>query len=323
MATETDIWTKAAEALAIGEGAVLMVVAESKGSSPGRAGFKMLVTPDAISGSVGGGVMEVALVDEARRRLVSGSQAPKCEAVFLVHRPNVPNASGMICSGSQSVILLRLEPGDRQTVDSIIEGTARAIRIDANGLHISEPPSNDRIRFADSGKNEFEYEETLGLCERLFIVGGGHCALALSELVSRLGFRIELFDDRSDLNTLAKNTFADRITIVGSYDEIAEHIPEGDDVYVVVMTLGYRFDEIVIRRLFGRRFRYFGVLGSRAKMKTLLNSLKNEGFDERILAGIRTPVGLPINSRTPEEIAVSIAAEIILVRNSDSNGPAV
>ena len=68
-------------------------------------------------------------------------------------------------------------------------------------------------------------------------------------------------------------------------------------------------------RLFGKRFRYFGVLGSRAKMKTLLNSLKKEGFNERLLAEIRTPVGLPINSRTPEEIAVSIAAEIISVKN--------
>ncbi|HVE56794.1 MAG TPA: XdhC family protein, partial [Pyrinomonadaceae bacterium] len=75
-------------------------------------------------------------------------------------------------------------------------------------------------------------------------------------------------------------------------------------------------DEIVIRKLFGKEFKYFGVLGSRAKMKTLLRDLEKEGFDKEKLARIRTPIGLKINSRTPEEIAVSIAAEIIAVKNS-------
>ena len=81
------------------------------------------------------------------------------------------------------------------------------------------------------------------------------------------------------------------------------------------MTIGYRFDEIVIRRLLGREFAYFGVLGSRAKMTSLLRGLAAEGFDTEELARLRTPAGFPINSRTPEEIAVSIAAEIIAVKN--------
>lgn len=300
---------------------MLLVVAESNGSSPGRAGFKMLVTRDEIIGSIGGGVMEVALVNEARKRLESGTLSHTSEVVSLVHRPNVPNASGMICSGSQSVILLHLGAGDRQTIESIVNGPNAAIRIDPNGLSVAFGAPNGPIRFEDSGALGFVYEETLGRRDRLFIVGGGHCALALSELMSKLGFRIALFDDRADLNTLRKNTFADEKTIVESYEEIADHVPEGDDVFVVVMTLGYKFDEIVIRRLFGKSFRYFGVLGSRAKMAALIASLKKEGFDRRVLADIRTPIGIPINSRTPMEIAVSIAAEIILVRNQAETGP--
>jgi xanthine dehydrogenase accessory factor len=81
------------------------------------------------------------------------------------------------------------------------------------------------------------------------------------------------------------------------------------------MTLGYKFDEIVIRKLIDRDFRYFGVLGSRAKMQTLLRDLRKEGFDQKKLNQIRTPIGLQINSQTPEEIAISIAAEIIAVKN--------
>jgi xanthine dehydrogenase accessory factor len=93
-------------------------------------------------------------------------------------------------------------------------------------------------------------------------------------------------------------------------------VPSGDDNYVVVMTIGYAFDEVVIRKLFEKDYKYFGVLGSKAKMKMLLTKLEKEGFDKAKLKQIHTPIGLPINSHTPEEIAVSIAAEIIAVKNS-------
>ncbi len=130
-----------------------------------------------------------------------------------------------------------------------------------------------------------------------------------------MDFHISLFDDREDLNTLAKNQFVNEKTIVESYENIGEFIESGVNVYVVVMTLGYEFDEMVIRKLVDKDFKYFGVLGSRAKMRMLLRNLEEENFDKQKLTQIHTPIGLPINSRTPEEIAVSIAAEIIAVKN--------
>ena len=146
----------------------------------------------------------------------------------------------------------------------------------------------------------------------------GNCALALSELMSKLDFHLTVFDDRPDLNTLQKNEFAHRIEIIESYEKIGELIDSDRAAYVVVMTLGYKFDEIVIRQLFDKDFKYFGVLGSKAKMKTLLKSLEKDGFDKKRLANIHTPIGIKINSRTPEEIAVSIAAEIIAVKNKSA-----
>jgi xanthine dehydrogenase accessory factor len=134
--------------------------------------------------------------------------------------------------------------------------------------------------------------------------------------MAKMDFHISLFDDRSDLNTLAKNEFVHEKRIIDSYENIGDFIESGANVYVVVMTLGYKFDEIVIRQLFDKNFKYFGVLGSKAKMKTLLKSLEKEGFDKEKLKEIHTPIGLKINSRTPEEIAISIAAEIIAVKNS-------
>jgi xanthine dehydrogenase accessory factor len=184
------------------------------------------------------------------------------------------------------------------------------------GLSVARHKKSDFDFNYSENESGFLYEEKLGFKNRLFIVGGGHCALALSEIMAKMDFHISLFDDREDLNTLAKNDFVDEKKTISSYEHIGDFIPPGANNYVVVMTLGYKFDEIVIRKLFDKDFKYFGVLGSRAKMKTLLRNLEKEGFDREKLARIRTPVGLKINSRTPEEIAVSIAAEIIAVKNS-------
>lgn len=200
-----------------------------------------------------------------------------------------------------------------------VEITNETLRVVENN-----PPATaggtDKARTTNFQKlthDEFVYTELLGFTNDLFIVGGGHCALALSEIMSKMDFRICLFDDRPDLNTIEKNRFAHEIKIIDSYERIGDYVSAGEHSYVVVMTLGYVSDGQAIRSLVGKDFKYFGVLGSNAKMATMLRELVKEGLPREMLDRIRTPVGIPINSRTPEEIAVSIAAEIISVKNSD------
>ncbi len=320
---------------------MLLVVAESSGSSPGRRGFKMIVAGDEMCGSVGGGVMEVDLVEQART-LLSAAPASGSLIKQQVHQKNSPTPSGMICSGKQTVIFFRLNSSHLETVlkvtDALEKNERKLLRITPNDFRLEdsqqeEPPeggtrnkkpSEDEIQNEEppeggtenEDSTDFTYEEKLGYKNKLFIVGGGHCALALSELMSKMDFHISLFDDRPNLNTLDKNKFVQQKNIIESYEEIADFIPPGTDHFVVVMTLGYRSDELVIRKLIDKEFKYLGVLGSRAKMKILLKELEKEGFAAEKLRRIHTPVGLPINSRTPEEIAVSIAAEIIAVKNS-------
>jgi xanthine dehydrogenase accessory factor len=314
MNKESELWDFALSKLRRGEPVMLLVVAESAGSSPGRQGFKMFVARDDLAGSIGGGVMEIALAERAKFKIQNSKFKVESEIVEQIHR--------MICSGKQTVVFYRLSKNDLPTVEAIVRalvGDDREsyIRLTNNELAVIArkiPPFD--FSFTRSDENEFVYEEKLGSKNRLFIVGGGHCALALSEIVSKMDFRIALFDDRADLNTLAKNEFAHEKRIIESYERIGEFIAAGANHYVVVMTLGYKYDEIVIRKLFDKDFKYFGVLGSRAKMKTLLKTLEKEGFDRERLKKIRTPVGIKINSRTPEEIAVSIAAEIIAVKNA-------
>lgn len=328
MNRELELWKFAAGKLGRGESVMLLVVAESVGSSPGRKGFKMIVARDAMCGSIGGGVMEVSLVSQAKvkSKKVKGKnkekvKRQKAKIIEQVHRKNDPYSSGMICSGKQTIIIKEITRADLKTVKEIISALKnfqeKTLRITSHQLLITDyAKANHESQITD---DEFIYEEKLGYKNKLYIIGGGHCALALSELMSKFDFHISLFDDRADLNTLEKNKFVHEKNIIESYEKIGEFIESGENTYVVVMTLGYKFDEIVIRQLFDKNFKYFGVLGSKAKMKTLLKTLEKEGFDKEKLKQIKTPIGLPINSRTPEEIAVSIAAEIIAVKNSIAN----
>ena len=329
MHKELDVWRFIAARLERGENVMLLVVAESSGSSPGRQGYKMAVGADGeLVGSIGGGVMEVNLVEESRGVLRDAEIGRRGDAgttsmLEQVHRVNAPNASGMICSGRQAVIFKLLTPASIAPVVSVIsslEGQRRdRLIISPTELTVVPPEGGtgdeEEFTLEKSSDTEFRYTEKLGFKNSLYIIGGGHCALALSGLMSKLDFHVTVFDDRPELNTIAKNEHADVIKIVDTYERISDHIASGLSAYVVVMTLGYKTDDIVIRGLIDKEFRYFGVLGSKAKMSTMFKTFREDGIPDSHLAQIRTPIGLPINSRTPEEIAVSIAAEIISVKN--------
>ncbi|MCK6691233.1 MAG: XdhC family protein [Thermoanaerobaculia bacterium] len=313
-------WQFIQKRLSAGQRIMLLTVAASAGSSPGRPGFKMAVDETgALQGSIGGGIMEVKLVELAREKLQKGDTKPFCKR--QIHRPDAPrDRSGMICSGEQTVVFTPLTKEDLPAVRRLIGCLKKQIPAvlclyDA-GFHLLEDRTNETpYQFEARAGAGFIFEENTGFQNHLCIIGGGHCALALSELMSKLDFHISLFDDRPGLDTVKKNRFAHKIQIIDNYANIGGLIPHGENVYLVVMTLGYRSDEQVIRQLAGKQFKYFGVLGSAAKMQTVLENLRRDGIPEEYLRRIHTPAGLHINSRTPEEIAVSIAAEIIAVKN--------
>ena len=315
MNKDFEIWHFIAERLGRGETVMLLVVGESSGSSPGRAGYKMAVARDgSMCGSIGGGMMEVSLVEQVK----SGETIS--EVREQVHRKNDSNSSGMICSGRQTVLFKRLS-GDnlapvKTALETIRSGRSSVLTISKDEFRV-DPAQVDTFHtsFERHGENEFVYKEVLGEKYKLYIVGGGHCALALSEVMSTMDFYIHILDDRPELNTLEKNDHTEAVTILDSYESIGEHVPSGDDVYVVVMTLGYDSDSAATRKLIDKDLRYLGVLGSRAKIVTMRKEFAADGISSGKLERIHWPIGIPINSRTPEEIAVSIAAEIIAVKN--------
>ena len=317
-ATPRDLpaWTLAAAALRAGQPVALLCVVRSEGSSPGRQGFKMTVTAEAVAGSIGGGIMEHKWVELARQRLREGDYAPLLRP--QIHRREAPaDRSGMMCAGEQDVLLWPLRPGDFAAVAAIeaaqqtLIGGAWEVS-EAAGLRLAGPAPTGFYAYQPGPA--WRYCEQLGFRDQLTIVGGGHVSLALSQLAGNLEFEITVLDERADLPTLDANHFAHYRQRIASYNTLA--VPPGPRRYVVVMTVGYRTDAVALRQLLGQQYAYLGVMGSATKVAELRRVLVAEGFSPAALARLRGPIGLPVNSRTPEEIAVSVAAELIAVRNA-------
>ena len=114
---------------------------------------------------------------------------------------------------------------------------------------------------------------------------------------------------------MMQNDFAHEKKVVNTYEELAGIISSGNNNYVVIMTFGYRSDDVAIRALLGNNYKYFGVLGSKNKIEKMFEEYRKEGIPETQLKKIHAPIGIQIKSQTPEEIAISIAAEIIKVKN--------
>ena len=313
-----DVWAFINDKLSVSIDVMLLYVVDSEGSSPGRRGFKMAVAADGdMKGTIGGGIMEYKFVERSKSILQSGKKEIIVEKQFH-DKTHATDQSGMICSGSQVIVLMPLSAsGTKEVIQQIVEAGKenknKAIHLSPAGIKVIDEPAGG---FAHQTENDWSYTEAINQQPVIHIIGGGHVALALSELMHFLGFYIRLYDDRTELNTIEQNSFADEKKLV-DYATIGDTIDAGADDFVVIMTVGYRTDKLVLKQLLHKKFFYFGLLGSEKKNKKLFTELVQEGIDENKLARIFAPVGLNIYSKTAKEIAVSIAAQIILEKNKN------
>ncbi|MEJ7611247.1 MAG: XdhC family protein [Ferruginibacter sp.] len=313
-----DVWEFLADKFSADIPVMLLYVLHNEGSSPGRQGFKMGVAADGeIRGTIGGGIMEHKFAETAKSFLKDNRDEQK--VYRQVHDKDAGHdRSGMICSGEQTIFLYPITTKDIPAIHELIDS---AKQFQNGTLELS----NTGIRFAGTGpETDFEFskspegfllKEKTGFKNSLHIIGGGHCALALSRLMSEMDFFISVYDERAGLNTMAQNVYAHQQTIVESYSELGSALQISSDDYVVIMTFGYRTDDIVLRELMGMDRKYLGVLGSAKKIEKMLAGYRMEKVSEDLLTKIHAPIGIPIKSQTTAEIAVSIAAEIIAVKN--------
>jgi xanthine dehydrogenase accessory factor len=338
-------WELIRDSLQQGIPVMLLYVLQSEGSSPGRQGFFMAVNAvGEMAGSIGGGIMEHKFVEMAREQLMQDAALMQNAEFMAVRRQvhdksSARDQSGMICSGAQTIMLYRVRSCDAPVIQALMDCLAQfkkgILQLSPAGLQFSladlQLSDNEDLQLSaaglqysdDAGRHGFVmqsadnwyYREVLGYRDHLYLVGGGHCSLAFSKIMSMLEFYIHVYDHRQQLNTFLENEWAHEKIIVEDYSVLKDMIPEGVNHYVVVMTMGYRSDDIVIRALLHKRFRYLGVLGSETKIRQLFEAYKAAGIPAKVLHSIHAPIGMPIKSQTPEEIAVSIAAEIIRERN--------
>lgn len=313
------VWSFIREELSENNKVILIVVVDRTGSSPGVVGFKMAVSESGtMSGSIGGGVMEYNMVELARKEAKSGNQ--KVLIKKQIHNPDAgKDKSGLICSGEQTHAFIPLDKSKFDIINNIVIkldiGENGALTLNQDGLFFDEEKSlAEEINYQYNDEYNWEYKEQIGLKPTIHIFGAGHVSLPISQIFRILDFNVFVYDNRDELSTFESNIYAHRKEII-DYNKASELVPEGENSYAVIMTVGHKSDQLVLKQLAPKKLRYLGMIGSKNKVKNIFESLMKEGISEADLTKIDAPIGISINSKTTAEIAISIAAKIIQVKN--------
>jgi len=149
----------------------------------------------------------------------------------------------------------------------------------------------------------------------LYVFGGGHISLPLAKIGKLLGFKIAVIDDRAEFANAKRFPEAELI-LAEDFNKAFPKLKIDKSSYVAIVTRGHQYDELVLEWALGTRAKYIGMIGSKTKNKTILSHLLAKGFSQELLDKVHAPIGLEIYAQTPEEIALSIMAEIVKVRRS-------
>jgi xanthine dehydrogenase accessory factor len=152
------------------------------------------------------------------------------------------------------------------------------------------------------------------------MVGGGHVGKATADLAHTLGYRVFVVDDRPEFANEERFPYAEE-TVVTGYEGWADHLALNVNSYVVVGTRGHRYDDMALESALSTKARYIGLLGSRRKTLMIYQRLASQGVPVERLKQVHSPIGLDIGALTPDELAVSIMAEVIMARRGGSGSP--
>jgi xanthine dehydrogenase accessory factor len=147
----------------------------------------------------------------------------------------------------------------------------------------------------------------------LIVVGAGHIAVPLVRIARVLDFRIVVVDDRVQYANRERFPDADEV-IVGDMAEMLKTLPMTAETSIVLITRGHKYDEPCLREIIGSRAGYIGMIGSRRRISACFERFREDNYAEELIQRVYAPIGLAIRSETPEEIAISILAEIVKVR---------
>lgn len=314
------------------EDLVLVTVIASSGATPRGAGARMLINKHGrICGTIGGGAVEYRSEQIAKTVLENKSSYGHD---FTLTKDDVQNL-GMICGGACNVFFHYIPAGDMATLALADEAEARFAKgddlwlisditkggalflTDKSNAELSDHLTRHPHRLLENGRDL--YIEQINCSGRVYVFGGGHVAQELVPVLAHVGFRCVVMDDREEFTKPELFPAAEEI-ILGDFRRISDYAAIGGEDYVCVMTRGHAYDTVVQARVLKCSPTYCGVIGSAHKAAGVRRTLKEEyGLGEEELDLVTTPIGLNIKGETPAEIAISIAAQMILHR-AERNG---
>ena len=351
-----EVIAGAIELLSDGQPCVLATVVRTKGSTPQKAGAMLLVRQDGTGvGTLGGGCVEGDIWFAAKEILRRGG-GPEFKDYFL--NEDVAARDGLVCGGTMYFYLEPLrepseflpiarelvsayEGGDAvglATVVNVPEGATNLgakllLRLDGSvvgSLGTAELDSQAievARRVAEFGSVESlitsdgaeVFIEGFTTPPTLVMVGGGHVGKSTADLAHTLGYRVLVVDDRPEFANEERFPYAEQV-VVAPYDRWSKEVNLSVNSFVVVATRGHRFDDMALESALDTPSRYIGLLGSRRKTLMIYQRLTQQGIPAERLKQVYAPIGLNIGALTPEELAVSIMSEIIMVRRGGTGG---
>jgi xanthine dehydrogenase accessory factor len=347
-----DIYQEIEKELGQGQEVILATIVSQKGSTPRAPGTRFLIRPDgSFEGTIGGGKVEAEVLSEApkvfkakKNRILrfrlTGEEAAETEMICggeleihvelfaggnPVHREFFKKVSGMVKSGKAGLMITLME--EDQSTDL---SPAKFLYAPEEGLGLESVSWIDPVRkdlpeiFSQGrpglltavvqGKEKRIYLEPLLAPPHLYIFGAGHVSSALCPLAKTVGFQVTVIDDRPDFADPGRFPEADDI-VVRPFDRSLDDFPFFPNAFVVIMTRGHLHDHQVLGQVLDKPIHYIGMIGSLHKRSVIFQALRQENFSEALIEKVHTPIGLDIQAETPEEIAVSIVAELIQIRN--------
>ena len=353
-----EVFQEAVQQMEKGDSIVVATVVRTKGSTPQKPGSKLLVRKDGSGvGTLGGGCVEGDIWFAAKELMKSGRGAEHREYQL---NEELAAEDGLVCGGTMYFLIDPVyRPDDylpiARQIDSAYRGgrpvaVASVVRPPIDGdesigsrLVIHEDgatsgtlgdseldrgavrkalelmvPGNNQYVVADDGTEYFI--EAYTTPPQLVLCGGGHVSKAIAPLAKSLGFRIFITDDREEFASKERFPEADLIVAKKPEDAIPE-LPINPNTFIVIATRGHRYDNVALEAAARTSAQYVGLLGSRRKTILIYEDLLSSGVPVERIKEIRSPVGLDIRARTPEEIAVSIMSEVVMFRLGGTGQP--
>ena len=350
--TMQDIFKKAIYFLERGEPIAIATAVRTKGSTPQKAGARLLVCKDGTSvGTLGGGCIEGSVWCTAKELLNKGGTAQ-----YLNYCMNAELAAqdGMICGGTMWFLIEPVVPnGETLTYMKAIEtafaggkpvawatlihraendatstGTKLFIRDDGvtrgslGKLELNQGAVKRALELMATGMNEYVaadngadyFIEAFTTMPFLILCGGGHIAKALAPLAKNLGFRLCIIDERQEFANKERFPEAD-VLIQDKPDKALSELSITPNTFIVVATPSHYHDDVSLEAAARTPARYLGLVGSKRKTLLVYKHLIHKGVHIDRIKKIHAPIGLDICARTPEEIAISIMAEILMFKS--------